>query len=265
MGHWYTKEGEAMHWIEGANGKQRDTTLRDAKKLGLLPSVTTILGVIDKPALTNWKLKQVTKTVYENAYAIGEMEGNYDAYHKAVIQGAFAKSTDARDRGSEIHDAIENFFLGDIDSAAPVDIRDIAAKAAHEILSYTGLTRDDFIPEQIVVGDGYAGMVDLWADEADNRPAIIIDWKTKDIDDVTKRMAWNEQAMQLAAYEHAMTKHGQGFKVKKPTRHINVFIDRTEPGKVVIHEWEPEEIELAWQKFELLLKYWQLDKNHGAE
>ena len=42
-GHWYTQEGEPMYTIIGANGKERNTTLRDAKNLGLVPSVTTIL------------------------------------------------------------------------------------------------------------------------------------------------------------------------------------------------------------------------------
>ena len=51
-GHWYTQEeGEPMYTIIGANGKERNTTLRDAKNLGLVPSVTTILGMIAKPSL----------------------------------------------------------------------------------------------------------------------------------------------------------------------------------------------------------------------
>jgi len=53
--HWYTKDGEPAYTIERADGKGfRNTTLRDAKKLGLLPSVTTILGVAAKPGLQNW-------------------------------------------------------------------------------------------------------------------------------------------------------------------------------------------------------------------
>ena len=31
-GHWYTQEGEPMYTVIGANGKERNTTLRDAKK-----------------------------------------------------------------------------------------------------------------------------------------------------------------------------------------------------------------------------------------
>ena len=58
-GHWYTQEGEPMYTIIGANGKERNTTLRDAKSLGLVPSVTTIMGIIAKPSLETWKQKQL--------------------------------------------------------------------------------------------------------------------------------------------------------------------------------------------------------------
>ena len=41
-GHWYDRAGEPMYTIIGANGKERNTNLRDAKSLGLVPSVTTV-------------------------------------------------------------------------------------------------------------------------------------------------------------------------------------------------------------------------------
>ena len=37
-GHWYSQDGEPMYTLIGANGKERNTTLRDAKSLGLVPS-----------------------------------------------------------------------------------------------------------------------------------------------------------------------------------------------------------------------------------
>ena len=48
-GHWYTKDGEPMYTIVGANGVERNTTLRDARSLGLVPSVTTVIGLVAKP------------------------------------------------------------------------------------------------------------------------------------------------------------------------------------------------------------------------
>jgi hypothetical protein len=69
-------------------------------------------------------------------------------------------------------------------------------------------------------------------------------------------------AMQLAAYNWAL---GMGPRRDYSRRCINVFIDRTKPGKVVIHEWTPEEIEKAWEQFQLLVKFWQLSKNYQPE
>jgi len=61
-GHWYTQEGDPMYTIVGVNGKKRNTNLRDAKQLGLVPSVTTIIGMIAKPSLENWKINQALKS-----------------------------------------------------------------------------------------------------------------------------------------------------------------------------------------------------------
>ena len=52
--HWYRRDGEPLHSVPSAKGEPRPTTLRDARKLGLLPSVTNVLGVIAKPELTAW-------------------------------------------------------------------------------------------------------------------------------------------------------------------------------------------------------------------
>ena len=57
--HWYTPNGDAAHTWEG-----KPTTLRTAKKLkrekglSLYPSVTNILNILAKPALTRWMVGQ---------------------------------------------------------------------------------------------------------------------------------------------------------------------------------------------------------------
>ena len=61
-GHWYTQEGEPMYTIIGANGKERNTTLADARKHRFVPSVTGIIGVSSKPALEEWKIKEAIKS-----------------------------------------------------------------------------------------------------------------------------------------------------------------------------------------------------------
>ena len=59
-GHWYDgKTGEARYTITGKNGKERNTTLADARKLGLVPSVTTITKILDRPGLKPYFRKQM--------------------------------------------------------------------------------------------------------------------------------------------------------------------------------------------------------------
>jgi len=57
--HWYTREGVPMYTVEAKNGNQRPTTLRDARALDLVPSVTTVLNVAAKPGLEAWKQRQL--------------------------------------------------------------------------------------------------------------------------------------------------------------------------------------------------------------
>jgi len=51
-GHWYAQDGSAAYTQPNKSkpGQTRPTTLRDAKKFDLVPSVTGIIGMADKPA-----------------------------------------------------------------------------------------------------------------------------------------------------------------------------------------------------------------------
>ena len=58
-GHWYTRTGEPMYQVKSNGGVLRNTTLRDARKYDLVPSVTTILNCAAKPGLEAWKQQQI--------------------------------------------------------------------------------------------------------------------------------------------------------------------------------------------------------------
>ena len=77
-GHWYTQEGEPMYTIIGVNGKERNTNLRDARLLGLVPSVTTIMDLIAKPSLENWKINQALNS------ALTLNRGNFRKKRKSI-------------------------------------------------------------------------------------------------------------------------------------------------------------------------------------
>ena len=256
-GHWYLPTGEAYHFQE--NGKP--TTLREARKANAFPSVTTILGILDKPALTGWKLKKVTEACYNASDT--EAHSLYDDYHKLMVKAAFEESTDARDKGSEIHADLETLFKGPASAIKQgrhlLKHHDIAVEAYDFIVDYCGVT--DFTSEQTVVSNmGYGGMIDLSRDGDKCENSFTIDFKTKDVkeSDTGKKLAYPEMCMQLAAYDNALGGFGS-------RRLVNFFVDRTTPGLVLAHEWTPDEIIHEFTKFQLLVDYWKLDKNYYPE
>jgi len=248
MGHWYTDKGKPQHWIEGKNGKMRDTTLRDARKLNLYPSVTEILNVAAKPALTNWLVKQAL----ESALTLPKIEGEQpDAFLRRVKADSKEQTQSAMDLGTEIHDAVETLWKGGV-----IDKHQkIAYAAVNKIVEHTGL-KDGWVAEKTISSKrGYGGMIDLC-----HPVGWVIDYKTKDAWEKPP-VGYPEHNMQLSAYAEAlMDSH---FMTVRP-KLMNVFLSREEgSNQVSLFEWD----EPYFDRFECLLKYWQLSKNYkpGAQ
>src|SRR5690348_5070970 len=112
MSHYYELTNAGViprHFVDVASrpGELRPTTIRDAKKFGWTPSVTTILNLLDKPALTDWKIQEHIKQVWElSCKDISFMEGHetiegFVAYIKNKTQAALDK---APKDGTDLHD-----------------------------------------------------------------------------------------------------------------------------------------------------------------
>ena len=108
--HWYRQDGKPQYTVKAKDGTNRPTTLRDARKLDLVPSVTTILKVASKPGLEAWKLEQMLMSALTLPRAPGETE-------KELISRIEADSKEtgkrAAERGTRIHESIEKWFSGD--------------------------------------------------------------------------------------------------------------------------------------------------------
>src|SRR5690348_10169188 len=107
MGHWYTRAGEPRYSVIGANGKERDTTLRDARSLGLLPSVTTVLDCLNKGALVEWKVRQGILAALTTSRREGEDD---DTFLARILTDSKEQAKQAAEEGTRIHDAIECSF-----------------------------------------------------------------------------------------------------------------------------------------------------------
>jgi hypothetical protein len=234
--HWYSRDGIPTYTVEGENRKVRATTLRDARKHNLVPSVTTILKLINKPGLNQWLNMQVLLAAMTLPRRENEPES---AYIDRVIGDSKAQSKAAADAGTAIHAAIQAFYDG-------------AVTAAHEdyVLACVNAINLRFgdqawIAERSFAHElGFGGKCDLFA------PNIVVDIKTQDFLEHNTVKIYDEYLMQLAAY-----RVGLGMPY---ARCANVFVSRLQPGLVFIHEWKPEDLERGWNMFSSLLKFWQL-------
>ena len=110
-GHWYRADGTPVHRLPTSDGRgERATTIRDAKRMGLFPSVTSILGILAKPGLEKWKLNQVALATLRTPKQ--ENEGD-DYWCNRVRNAAFEQVEQAADKGTMIHGALEAAMAGE--------------------------------------------------------------------------------------------------------------------------------------------------------
>lgn len=238
--HWYTKSGEPAYSVKNKDGHQRPTTLRDARKLGLVPSVTTIIKCAASPGLEAWKLQQMMLAALTLPRAPEETE---ESFIGRIQSDSKEQAKAAAERGSEVHAALESFF----------ETRHVTSKFSGAVLG----TESQIVK---VFGNlewsteksfghplGFGGKVDLHSSDGNG---VVIDFKTKEFtsDQVEKVQGYDEHLMQLAAYRVGLD--------LPDARCANVFVSVTEPGLVVVREWSQEDLGRGRLMFESLLNYW---------
>ena len=239
-GHWYTQEGEPMYTIIGANGKERNTNLRDAKLLLLVPSVTTVMDLVAKPSLENWKINQALNSALSLNKEDGESNGSFIYRCK---QDAKKPGMEAADLGTKIHAQIERGFLGTSTNKA---YRAVKKYLDEHFPNEEWIAEDSFCAKQ-----GYGGMIDLYS-----KSGIFVDFKTKDKlqDKKIKQLIYDSHGMQLSAY-------AQGCGFVDPER-VSIFVDRKDTGFIVGHVWNKESHAKHLAMFNSMLTYWKFSKNY---
>ena len=124
--HWYKKDGSPQYTVKAKDGSNRPTTLRDARAMQLVPSVTTILKVAAKPALEAWKMEQMLLA----ALTLPRLEG--ESEKDLINRIAFdSKETgkQAAERGSRIVVDVKTkeFNEGDKEAAYDEHLMQLAA------------------------------------------------------------------------------------------------------------------------------------------
>lgn len=167
---------------------------------GPWPGVTTVTGVLDKPALVRWFREQVARAAIASAERLvaDRDAGNEDAA-VAYLLATRNEGTDGRERGSRIHAALESILRRERVEIDPADAAAVAgARAWLNEAKVRPLEVEAYLINETL---GYGGTCDLIA-EIDGE-VWLLDWKT------SKSVAWasgkvyDEMRLQLAAYANA--------------------------------------------------------------
>lgn len=238
-GHWYDRDGNPAYTIIGKNGKERNTTVADARKLNLVPSVTTILGIAAKPGLNVWLQQQVLYAALTLPRLDEESEEDWLV---RVMSDARSTGRNAADRGTRMHAVLECFYRSEEPSIWPVYVIETDQAVREYFGDHKWITETSASSE-----DGFGGKVDLWSDEGNG---IVIDFKTKE-GTLDKVAAYHEHLMQLAAYRVLLGVPN--------ARAANVFLN--DRGDVKIIEHDQEDLAVAYACFKCLLTFYQIKNN----
>lgn len=243
--HWYDKNGAAQH----------DSTLLDARKQLLYPSVTTIdKDIFKNDFLDKWKMNELAKAAASTFRQLHESE---EDYANRIYEISLTKGREASDFGKEVHDAIEGY------PQLPLNTE------LHPWIDRFGRWYDANVEEVLhrerVVLDhdlGVAGRCDFIG-RAKGR-VIIPDWKTqgvkKDDKGRKKPVFYPSWPRQLAFYAVAYAKETSMFP--EIPRCISVVIDSNEPDDPFVKEWTDGEIKSAYEDF--VVGAWMWFKGRGT-
>ena len=230
-GHWYAKDGTPRYETDG-----RPTTLRDARKQGLLPSVSMIAKCASAYHLEQWKRKRDLRNAIVNPYSSSE---EIESYVERIISISDGEGAKVMDLGSAIHGCIECHLLSkqfDLEYKQHVD------GALECLAGWCGL--DGLLPEKSFAHPlGYGGKCDA------HKKGWVADYKTKDFGPEDQLKAWDNHAIQLAAYR-------EGF-VMPNARCAIIYVSTRVPGLTHLVEVEEKKLKKGWGMFKGLLDYWQ--------
>lgn len=274
MSHWYTKNGQAMHKVPGKTVAERDTTITDARKMGLLPSVSGITKVWANLGLDRWKQNATIDATLN--YCRDDWTGDWskvkasedDHFYGEVRARADASMNAASDLGVKIHAAIEasltssTWFPNEevqLWDGRWVEMRELVNPALDKLreLSITTVESEKIIT---CLSHGYAGQMDMAFTQGEI--AGVLDFKSTKTKPGKKIDVRQGQSMQIAAYHYAYW--GVADKPHFTPNHkgINLYISTTEIGRVDIVTYDHEELAKQWQGFLACLTLWRLQNNY---
>ncbi len=240
MGHFYDKDGNPAYEVPNkSKGGMRPTTVADAKKLNLVPSVTTVMSGAAKPGLDQYLQTQILDACIETPFISTFDDEHRDNWKRYVIRKSKEHSSNAATKGTAIHDALEQYFLG---NGLELGMHEICTPVVEFIETTFG--NINWKPEVSFSHKlGFGGKIDM----SHEGERIILDFKTKDTDDVKKMVAYDDHGIQTAAY-------AVGLDISNARRY-NLFISTKVPGLLILTE--STDFDRDWGMFKSLLDLWK--------
>ena len=237
-GHWYLPNGSPAYRVIGKNGKERNTTVKDARGLGLLPSVTTIIGCASKPALDVWKQQQAILAALTLPRLEGESE---EDWLSRVVSDSKETAKQAAERGTQIHGVIEAFYEGIYIPELPPYVRAVETAINEHFGSQL------WVSEKSFARGGYGGKCDLISKSHQKSDGFVVDFKTTE-KDLDKLDYFFDHQMQLAAYR-------QGFEM--PTARCAIVYVNALQNKAKLVEIPEDDLRIGWECFTHLLAFYR--------
>ena len=206
-----------------------------------IPSVTTILGVLDKPGLPYWAAGLVARDAIENCAYWGQRIRSGEDPERIIRdlkRSPWKERDKAARRGTRIHQVLEAAAHGD-PTDCPRDLLPMAQQAV-DLLDRENIQALETEARGYNRGLWYAGTIDLIADI--NGKTWLLDWKSS-------RSIHETHIMQIAAYAHmhtTLTIDGE----EKPTPHIDRLgiIHISDESATLIDAGDPDGP--AWDMFQ---------------
>lgn len=237
--HWYKKDGTTAY---GAS-------LKEAREMGYLPSITTIDKVIANEGLEQWKVRQGILAAL--TMPINSDESDYD-YINRILDDSRQQARKAAKLGSVIHKLAERYISG-----RPLFFkgqRDDVWLLFEPLQKWIDNNKLRGKAEKVLTSDQYAGKADYL--DAD----IIIDFKTttmteKDIKKdggIMKKKVYDSWGRQLAALQATSRNHRDCVSVVIST-------NKDFPG-VWCYYWPQLELDKHFEVFKSALNIYRIQK-----
>jgi hypothetical protein len=243
----FVQNKKSEHFYEPDGTPAYGKNIVSARKLGLYPSMSSLNGLLDKYALTIWKMRQSAMAAIDAPKFDPENETRED-YGSRVVNLAQENMEAAPGLGTDIHDLCEQYIAGKIDAKFVDEIEDARTKEIfipmmkwidEHIVPFgraNFLVEKTFADPELKIG----GRIDLYG-PIDGIPTLA-DFKTQDVK--SGKVNWyDEWSYQLAGYRHGLTVGG--YAINKA---MSIVISTSDSlHGVEIREWSDKELDEAYR------------------